>query len=252
MLVCSPSTRKFFSNYEKVRIIQGKLTKDFLRFMDTEHDVIAVGGGTVIDAAKIISKNPIVCYPTTAAGSSFTSHSVIWDEQKKISVKRPIPREVIVLEEFLEDLPNLVKEYTTYDVISHCLDSYWSKNSTKESMTYVDSALSIIKRKHTNYELIEAGNFAGKAIEICPTTILHSLSYPLTGIYDIPHGKALGYLLPKVSKFMNFDLESLNISPKINILNLNIERVAKEALKYKKIHDINKVININTLIDILV
>ena len=57
-------------------------------------------------------------------------------------------------------------------------------------------ALEILEnKKGTNADLVQAGNLAGKAIQITPTTILHSLSYPLTGRYGISHGKAMSFFV---------------------------------------------------------
>ena len=69
LLVCSESTRKFLPGYDRVRIVTSAPTKDILDEVGTEDDVVAIGGGAVIDTAKILSKNPIRCYPTTASGS---------------------------------------------------------------------------------------------------------------------------------------------------------------------------------------
>ena len=92
LLVCSKSTREFLPEYDRVRIVSSAPTKDILSEVSEEDDVVAIGGGAVIDTAKIISKNPIHCYPTTAAGSSATSWSVYWDGSKKCSLKRMIPK----------------------------------------------------------------------------------------------------------------------------------------------------------------
>ena len=66
--------------------------------------------------------------------------------------------------------------------------------------------------KKSNFDLIKAGHIAGKAIEIAPTNLLHSLSYPLTGYYNISHGIALGYFLPKISKLLSLAYCSSHIS----------------------------------------
>lgn len=50
---------------------------------------------------------------------------------------------------------------------------------------------------------MKAGHNAGKLIEKVPTTILHALSCPMTGLYEIPHVDALGILLLSVCKLMN-------------------------------------------------
>ena len=59
LLVCSESTRKFLPGYDRVRIVTSAPTKDILDEVGTEDDVVAIGGGAVIDTAKILSKNPI-------------------------------------------------------------------------------------------------------------------------------------------------------------------------------------------------
>tara|TARA_B100000287_G_scaffold268762_1_gene252843 strand:- start:896 stop:1657 length:762 start_codon:yes stop_codon:yes gene_type:complete len=239
LLVCSKSTRKFLPGYERVRIVTSAPTKDILDEVGTEENVIAVGGGAVIDTAKIISKNPITCYPTTAAGSSSTSWSVYWDGTKKCSLKRMLPKDVILNGLFIEDLSAEVIMSTTCDVVSHCLDSMSSINATEESIGYCKEALEILRNEKNNFGLIKAGDIAGKAIEIAGTNLLHSLSYPLTGHYNISHGIALGYLLPRLSKFMGFDVDDIIGEYKID-LEFDKRLVIKEAFKYEKIYEFNK------------
>lgn len=251
LLVCSKSTRKFLPGYDRVRIVTSAPTKDILKEVGTEEDVIAIGGGAVIDTAKIISKNPLrICYPTTAAGSSATSWSVYWDGTTKCSLKTMIPREVLLQGMFVEDLPDDVVRDTTYDVVSHCLDSMSSVKATDESISYCEEALDILRNKKSNFDLIKAGHIAGQAIEIAGTNLLHSLSYPLTGHYGISHGKALGYLLPKLSKFMGYDVTDIIGEEKIE-LELDIKFVIEEAFEYEKIFEFKKTINNNILLEML-
>ncbi|MCH9644451.1 MAG: iron-containing alcohol dehydrogenase [Gammaproteobacteria bacterium] len=241
LLVCSKSTRKFFADMERIYMVQGAPQKEILKLASSEDMVIAVGGGAVIDTAKIISKGPIVCYPTTAAGSSATSWAVYWDGQKKCSYKAIAPGEIYFNESFLDGMPRQVLEYTTYDVVSHCLDSMWSKNATTESKQYVDQAIAMIKDRKNDIDLIKAGHIAGRAIEITSTSLLHCLSYPLTGIYGVPHGKALGFLLPKISKWMGNDVFEILGEFEVKIEEgVDISRVVEAALKYPKIYNSRK------------
>ena len=236
LLVCSKSTRKFLPEYDRVRIVTSAPTKDILDEVGIEEDVVAIGGGAVIDTAKILSKNPIKCYPTTAAGSSSTSWSVYWDGTKKCSLKRMLPDDVILNESFIEELPEEIIVSTTYDVVSHCLDSMFSKKATDESINYCEEALNILRMEITNLELINAGHIAGKAIEITGTNLLHSLSYPLTGHYGISHGLALGYFLPRLSKFMGYDVNDIIGEYDIK-LDFDVDLVVEEAFKYDKINE---------------
>ena len=251
LLVCSKSTRDFLPEYKRIRIVSSAPTKDILDEVGTEEDVVAIGGGAVIDTAKILSKNPIVCYPTTAAGSSSTSWSVYWDGDKKCSIERMLPRDVMIIKNFTEELSDEVIINTTCDVVSHCLDSLCSKNANNQSINYCKEALDIIRNKKNNFNLIKAGNIAGKAIEITGTNLLHSLSYPLTSHYGISHGKALGYFLPKLSKFMGYDIDDIiNFDIKLDV-DVDIDFIIDEALKYEKIYEFTNDINKNKLKEVL-
>jgi alcohol dehydrogenase class IV len=244
LLVCSKSTRKFLPGYDRVRVVTSAPTKDILDEVGTEEDVIAIGGGAVIDTAKILSKNPIRCYPTTAAGSSSTSWSVYWDGTTKCSLKRMMPKDVILNGLFVEELSEDVIMSTTCDVVSHCLDSMSSIKATKESIEYCEEALKILRNEKDNFGLIKAGDMAGKAIEIAGTNLLHSLSYPLTGYYDISHGMALGYLLPRLSKFMGYNVDDIIGNYKIEF-EFDKKFVIDEAFKYDKIYEFNKIKNLD-------
>jgi alcohol dehydrogenase class IV len=255
LLVCSNSTKdlEIVEKFYEKRIVTSAPDISILEEMGTYENVVAIGGGAVIDTAKILSNKPIVCYPTTAAGSSATSWSVYWDGKIKHSVKRMKPNQIGMGLTFSEDLPDNVVKGTTYDVVSHCLDSMYSKNKSKKSLGYCESALTILREKefYKNFNLVRAGHIAGRAIEITGTNLLHSLSYPLTGNYGISHGTALGYFLPKISKLMDCDVNDIVGDIKIE-LDIDIEFVIDEALKYNKIYESSIFIDRKTLLEVLI
>ena len=76
LLVCSNSTKNFLNGFDRVRVVSSARDISILDEVGTEESVVAIGGGAVVDTAKILSKNPIDCYPTTDAGSSAPSWSV--------------------------------------------------------------------------------------------------------------------------------------------------------------------------------
>ena len=63
LLVCSNSTKDFLQGFDKKKIISSAPDKSILDEMGSEESVIAIGGGAVIDTAKIICKNSIICTP---------------------------------------------------------------------------------------------------------------------------------------------------------------------------------------------
>ena len=251
-IVCSPSTKKFISGdaIDEYIIVTSPPDEKILDLVNTIENVTCIGGGAVIDYAKIISKGPVeICYPTTASGSSETSHAVYWRGNDKMGIKRFIPKEVRIIEESIDGLSEEMILWTKCDMIAHCLDVKWSIGATINSIELADEALNLIESSDSNLSLINAGMLAGRAIEITPTTILHSLSYPLTGFYNIPHGKALSYLIPRLAEYLGQKIPDIKYVNDIGEIDWNL--VVDKAYGYDKIFNINFNINKNDLIEIL-
>jgi len=238
LLICSKSTNKYseeYKDFEKL-LFKGKIGLDMYNSVINKYsEVITIGGGGCIDLGKIASNKKLICFPTTASGACQTSHSVVWDGDKKLSIKTMKPTTVIIKEKYFKDLPEHVLRDTFCDAVSHNLDVIHSIVKTKDSEKMALQSLKMLRDHSTIKEIIMAGNIAGNAIEITPTTLLHSLSYPITGIYKIPHGQALGFLLKKMKSFYNFEIEEyFKIE---DIKDLDYSLIVDRAYKYKKIQN---------------
>tara|TARA_B110000858_G_scaffold166750_1_gene194239 strand:+ start:685 stop:1470 length:786 start_codon:yes stop_codon:yes gene_type:complete len=246
LVVCSPSTQNFIEG-EKF-IVNGPPTKEILSLQGKYNDVVAVGGGAVIDTAKMLSNTPIICYPTTAAGASATSHSVYWDGTNKMNFESFIPKEVKFESKFLKSLPKNILLHTRYDAISHCLDVIWSKDINKLNKIEVEDTLTkLINPKTTPIDIIKLGHKAGSFIQKVPTTILHALSYPLTGKYGISHGKALGFLIPPLCRIFNYESKINNLEKLNKFVDIDVEFIINKAQTYNKFFNTNKPIDLNIL-----
>jgi len=101
--------------------------------------------------------------------------------------------------------------------------------------------------------MLKASNLAGKAINIAKTTAAHSVSYPITSYFNVPHGHAVALTLPYFIEFNNnVSLENLQdnrgiefikdrMSELFTILKVNTANKAKD-----KIINIMKKINLET------
>lgn len=275
LIVYSRHTRKYAEliskQYKDVRFLEVRHppTAQALKIKNNKDIVVGIGGGSVIDTAKLISKNKsCIAIPTTASGAAMTPYATIWGEKKKsVFTKVPILKES---HGFPKKLSFKVRQSTAFDALSHAVESLWSKKATKESEKYAKEAISLL----CNYlngnkdidRLISAGNLAGQAIAITKTNVIHAASYPITIEYGIDHGTACGKLLPYFVEYMDFAglpelfgcrstaqlvvfLKKSFVSSKIR--NFNRELIAAKIMRYDKINQGPKKINKADLLKIL-
>lgn len=196
--------------------------------------IVAIGGGSTIDVAKCIklfskmnsninylkqsmfdSGVTLVAVPTTAGtGSESTCHAVIYYEGMKqsISHRSIIPDYAILEPSLLKSLPNYQKRCTMLDALCQAIESWWSVNSTDESKKYSEKAIRTIMENWEDYifkntdaaasNIMEAANYAGRAINITATTAAHAMSYKVTSLYNFPHGHAVAVCMPEVWAYM--------------------------------------------------
>ena len=227
--------------------------------------IISVGGGSVLDLGKVLSvinseqpalleeilthkkeisgkPLPLVAIPTTVgSGSESTQFSVVYIEEKKYSFSHVnvLPNYVILEPEFVHNLPKSIIASSGLDSFTQAVESYWSVNSTKESLKYAKKAMELsVSNLEKSYghdiksleNMQFAANLSGKAINISKTTAVHALSYPLTSNFSIPHGFAVGCLLPRIFSY----------NSKVNLSNVNDHR-GISFVKHK-IREINEIL----------
>jgi alcohol dehydrogenase class IV len=135
--------------------------------------IFAIGGGATIDEAKIYAKKNkkfCIAIPTTGAGATETTHSVVWGKTKK-NIKTD--KCLTIVPPFKVKLDKQTRADTSCDIIGHIVD-------------YLNVC--------SDNEVIELGIQVGKLIEKHPTNLTHPLSYPFT-LKGMPHGRAVGKVL---------------------------------------------------------
>jgi alcohol dehydrogenase class IV len=196
--------------------------------------IIAIGGGSVIDTAKLMfslpAKNKIanlaiydpsllektrpyfVVIPTTSgSGSEATSFAVLYKGNQKFSIQSKLflPDFVILDFRLTTTMPPVLTAVTGLDALCQSIESLWAIGATKSSKNYAQKSLNIILKSFpevvfnpTNKlrsEMLKASFYAGKAINISKTTAPHAISYALTIKYGIPHGHAVALTIGKVT-----------------------------------------------------
>jgi alcohol dehydrogenase class IV len=205
---------------------------------------LAIGGGAVIDYAKIanvVDIRPdlaelIVNYtypfkkkytklaviPTTAgSGAEVTSNAVIYVDGIKHSFESEllIPDHFFLIPEFLISAPNKIKASSGFDAIAQALESLVSRKSNDKSVEYASKSLRVSVNSFISFinepnmknatEMSIASNLAGKAISISKTTAPHAACYPFTSLFNISHGHAVSLFF---EKFFKFNYENIDKS----------------------------------------
>ena len=188
--------------------------------------IIAVGGGTVLDVAKLLALKPFRCVdelfdapalekaaglvliPTTCGtGSEVTNASVV--NRTRLGTKQGLLREALYADEavlipqFLQTLPYKVFATSSIDALVHAVESYLNPVNNPFIQMFAVSAIEDILRAYRDIAqngperrfahseaLLRASCCAGAAFSNNSCAAVHALSYALGGKYHVPHGES--------------------------------------------------------------
>ena len=208
--------------------------------------ILAVGGGSVMDTAKLSSllmtgqytikdllddpKRAHKCVktltvPTTAGtGAEATPNAIVGvpERQLKIGiVNNAMISDYVILDSvMIKRLPRKIAAATGIDALAHCIECFTSTKANPFSDTFALEGLDLIMNNLIaacdDPEAMQAktamqiGSFyGGVAITASGTTAVHALSYPLGGKYHIAHGVSNAILLVPVMKFNEPEIRPL-------------------------------------------
>jgi alcohol dehydrogenase class IV len=173
--------------------------------------VIGLGGGSVLDTVKVAAaeiQRPLIAIPTTAgSGSEVTPFAALYDmeNKKKLSLTPGFPSVALFDYRLTLTLPQEQVASTGLDALSQAVEAYWSIYSNPLSDTHAQRAIELVMENLENSwkgqekarEMMSlAALEAGLAFSQTKTTAVHSVSYPFSIFYDIPHGFACALTLP--------------------------------------------------------
>ncbi|WP_084419328.1 iron-containing alcohol dehydrogenase [Photobacterium sp. J15] len=211
---------------------------DFYKQFECD-SIIAIGGGSPIDCAKVIGAKvvkdrpvrtmagklkirrklpPFLAIPTTAGtGSEATVAAVITDPsaQQKLAIIDPVllPNFAILDPKLMTSLPPAMTAATGMDALTHAIEAYIGTYHTTLSDNYATEA---IQKIFTNLpiayengqdlkareEMAWASYEAGCAFTRAFVGYVHAIAHQLGGIYHIAHGQANAVLLPGVLRLL--------------------------------------------------
>ena len=204
--------------------------------------VIGIGGGSVMDTAKLVSACPqkgqsarrllddfslvvkgaeTVMIPTTAgSGSEATPNAIVTVPEKELKVG--IVNSLLIADNVILDpsatatLPRKIAASAGVDALAHTIECYTSNKANAFSDTWAMKGMKLIFKsieaacndndEQARADMLVAAFYGGVAIAASGTTAVHALSYPLGGKYHVPHGVSNAMLLYPV---MNFNKDAV-------------------------------------------
>lgn len=200
--------------------------------------LIAFGGGSAMDCAKgigariaypnksmpqlkgllkVLKKIPtLFAIPTTAGtGSECTLTAVITDSQKKHKYTMNdftlIPKYAVLDAKNTVSLPQKLTSTTGLDALTHAVEAYIGKSTTKQTRAWAEKATKLIfeniltaynqpQNLTARENMLNAAYYAGLAFSRSYVGYVHAVAHTLGGQYNLPHGLANSILLPVVLK----------------------------------------------------
>jgi 4-hydroxybutyrate dehydrogenase len=228
-----------FENYGAGEPTDDMIDAIFADFRKLDVDrVIAIGGGSVIDIAKLMALKPtgsafqffeksvdlikekeLILVPTTCGtGSEVTNISIAGIPSKNtkmgLAIEQLFADKAVLVPELIYGLPEFVFVTSSLDALVHALESYMAPRSHDFCDVFSRSAVRKIVRAYKYFlengrkaaipaiakQVLIASSFAGVAFANTGVGAVHALSYPLGGVYHVPHGEANARFLTAVCK----------------------------------------------------
>ena len=201
--------------------------------------LVAFGGGSPMDCAKAIAAKAVhpektvaqlqgllkvhariplfFAVPTTSGtGSETTVAAVITDSatHHKASINDPsiLPKYAVLDPELTLGLPPYITAITGLDTLCHAVESYTNRtyNTPLEDQLARDAVKLVHENLLTAYtdgqnldarqNMQMASFFAGRAFTRGCVGYVHAVGHTLGGLYGLPHGLAMGTILPHVMR----------------------------------------------------
>lgn len=252
--------------------------------------LIGFGGGSPMDCAKAIGARiacpnktlgqmkgvlkvkkklpPLVAIPTTAGtGSETTLAAVITDAETRhkyaINDFPLIPKYAILDANLTVGLPQKVTSTTGMDALTHAVEAYIGKSTTKRTRECSKQAVKLIfenlEKAYTDgtditarQNMLHASYLAGLAFTKSYVGYVHAIAHSLGGKYNTPHGLANAVILPvmlkRYGKSVYKKLYQLGVYA--GLFERNISYCDGAKLFIKKIENMNKFMNIPSHIEI--
>ncbi|MGC9403488.1 iron-containing alcohol dehydrogenase [Vibrio genomosp. F10] len=230
------------------------------------HGVVAIGGGSSIDCAKVIAAcvtnkkpieklvgilrvwkapAPLFVLPTTAGtGSEVTVAAVVSDPKTHLKTPLMDPKLVPIAAaldpSLMLALPAHITAQTGMDALTHAVEAYISGNATAETDRYAIAAVKLIdenlvkavkfgQNSTARQRMALASYYGGLAFTKASLGYTHAIAHSIGAKYGTPHGLANAIILPYVLEHSKFEAKGrlANLADTLDI----VDRRASDTVK---------------------
>lgn len=256
---------------------------------DNECDsVMALGGGSCIDAAKVIAARgrnkrsilkmaglfrvrkgmlPLYAVPTTAGtGSEVTTAAVVLDPvgERKLAIVDPrlMPRAAALDGNLMLGVPQHTTAITGIDALTHAVEAFVSKNALRRTdkmaieatqlvMANLETAYADGSNVEARQNMARASHLAGKAFTQVGLGYVHAIAHNFGALYHTPHGRANAIVMPHV---LDYSLPKCagRLAKLARACNIGTEEQSKEErakLFIARIRELNQTFGIPSQLD---
>jgi alcohol dehydrogenase class IV len=176
--------------------------------------VLAFGGGSSVGTAKAIALTtglPILCVPTTYAGSEATPVWGMTEGGRKTTGRdeRVLPRTIVYDPELTYSLPARIAAASGLNAMAHCVEAFWAPRANPVSTALAEDGIRALgaglarivdepSAEGARADALYGAYLAGTCLAGAGSGLHHAICHALGGAYDLPHALTHATVLPHV------------------------------------------------------
>ncbi|HKV04255.1 MAG TPA: maleylacetate reductase [Candidatus Acidoferrales bacterium] len=178
---------------------------------------VAIGGGSATGLAKaiaLISGRPILCIPTTYAGSEMTSTWGLTEGGIKKNARDPrvLPKTVIYDPALTASMSAVLSATSGMNAVAHCVEALYAKDANpivslmaEEGIRAMARSLPLVVKEPSNMEARSLALYGawlgGASLGAAGMALHHKLCHVLGGAFHLPHAETHTVLLPHATAY---------------------------------------------------
>lgn len=211
----APLGQRCVTTFDKVRQhVPVEVVREACKQAKDKHvdGLLSVGGGSTTGLAKAVALEldlPIICIPTTYAGSEMTPVWGMTENNRKTTGRsmKVLPKLVIYDPELTYSLPDTITGPSAINAVAHCVEAFYAAGACPMASLMALEGIRAIANGLQDAVLNPRGlsgraktlygaYLGGATFAVAGSGIHHKICHVLGGAYDLPHAELHTIILP--------------------------------------------------------